>query len=142
MSDKNLQNYTDYFEQLSIASLDQLDRVMTEDVHFVDPFNDVRGLESVRKIFVHMFSNLDDAKFTVTYAAVTGGAEQHGLLRWELSALLKGKPYTIVGMSDVVFDADGRVKEHIDHWDAAGQFYERLPFIGWLLRTIRARLAV
>ena len=55
MSDKNLQSYMDYFEQLSMDNLDQLDRVMTEDVHFVDPFNDVQGLESVRKIFVHMF---------------------------------------------------------------------------------------
>jgi hypothetical protein len=44
-------------------------------------------------------------------------------------------------MSEVQFDEAGSVRAHIDHWDAAGQLYEKLPVIGWILRRIRARLA-
>jgi steroid delta-isomerase len=142
MSDTSLQRYAAFFEQLNVDSLSQLASVMTEDVHFVDPFNDVHGIESVEKIFRHMFSSLQNSKFKVTHAALTGGSQPNGLIRWELSSFLNGKPYNIIGMSELGFAADGRVNSHIDHWDAAQQFYERLPIIGWLLRTIRARLAV
>ena len=142
MSDASLQRYAAFFEQLNVDSLSQLASVMTEDVHFVDPFNDVHGIESVEKIFQHMFSSLQNAKFKVTHAALTGGSQPRGLIRWELSSFLKGKPYNIIGMSELSFAADGRVNSHIDYWDAAQQFYERLPIIGWLLKTIRARLAV
>jgi steroid delta-isomerase len=142
MSDASLKRYIDFFEQLNADNLNLLPTVMTEDVHFVDPFNDVNGLEAVESIFQHMFNNLEDTKFTVSHAAVTAGSEPHGLMRWELSSLLNGKPYNIIGMSEVGFAADGRVNSHIDHWDAGQQFYERLPVIGWLLRIIRSRLAV
>jgi len=40
------------------------------------------------------------------------------------------------GMSDVHFAPDGRVADHQDHWDAAAQFYGRLPLVGPLLRWL------
>ena len=142
MSDSDLQSYTDFFEKLSPETLGQLSVVMTEDVHFVDPFNDVCGLESVEKIFVHMFASLEHPSFKVRHAAMSSGPSPRGLILWELSSGFNGKPYNIAGMSEVAFSADGRVCAHIDYWDAGQQFYERIPVIGWLLRTIRARIAV
>jgi steroid delta-isomerase len=142
MQDDSLQRYTAFFESLRPDNLEQLSSIMTDDIHFVDPFNDVRGLEAVIKIFRHMFSSLEDPRFTVTHAAMSGGQQPRGLIRWDLNSALKGKPYHIVGMSEIGFAADGRACLHIDHWDAAAQFYARLPVVGWLLRTIRSRLQV
>jgi steroid delta-isomerase len=142
MSNSNLQAYTAFYEKLSPETLGQLGNVMTEDVHFVDPFNDVHGLVAVKQIFVHMFANLEDSVFRVSHAAMSAGPDPRGLILWELTSSLNGKPYNIVGMSEVRFAADGRVCRHIDHWDAGRQFYERLPIIGWMLKKIRARLSV
>jgi len=44
MTDKNLLRYAEFFERLTVENLSELSTVMTEDIHFVDPFNDVRGL--------------------------------------------------------------------------------------------------
>jgi hypothetical protein len=44
-------------------------------------------------------------------------------------------------MSEVAFGADGRALSHIDHWDAGGQFYARLPVLGTLIRLVKRRLA-
>jgi hypothetical protein len=41
----------------------------------------------------------------------------------------------------VQFDPDGRVAEHIDYWDPAGQVYETIPILGLLMRALRRRLA-
>ena len=123
MFESDLQRYTEFFERLNADNLRDLVSVMTEDVHFVDPFNDVHGIEPTEKVFRHMYQNLHNPQFKVTHAAMTSDAEPCGLIRWELDALLKGKPYKIVGMSEISFAADGRVSSHIDHWDAARQFY-------------------
>ena len=150
MIEPDLQRYIDFFEDLREDRLDRLSDVMTDDVHFVDPFNDVTGLDKVRLIFKHMFRHLESPKFTVTHAASVPGSGPAGLLRWELSAIPKTgakrgngrEPLRITGMSEVHLAADGRIHEHIDHWDAGRQFYERIPLLGWLLRRVRAPLKV
>lgn len=145
MIDPDLQRYIDFFERLEPERLERLQEVMTEDVHFVDPFNDVTGLEKVRLIFEHMFRNLDVPQFSVTHAASVGDTRRSGLLRWELSATAKfgrRQVFRISGMSEVHLADDGRVREHIDHWDAGQQFYERIPVLGWLLRRVRSSLKV
>ena len=142
MTDTNLQRYAAFFEELNIDRLGTLSSVMTEDVYFADPFNEVSGLAQVEKIFRHMYSDLDNPRFTVSHMAMADGPEPLGFLRWELNCHLRGKPYRITGMSEVSFATDGRVNRHVDHWDAAHQFYERLPLIGGLLRLIRSRLKV
>ena len=39
------------------------------------------------------------------------------------------------------FAEDGRVCEHLDHWDSATNFYMRLPIIGSLLSFVRQRIS-
>ena len=142
MHDDNLRRYAAFFEDLNADKLAMLARVMTEDIHFADPFNDVRGLAAVEKIFQHMFDSLQDPRFTVSHIAMSEDPEPLGFLRWELDCSARGRPYRIIGMSEVTFAKDGRVNQHIDHWDAAQQFYEHLPLIGGLLRIIRSQLKV
>jgi len=142
MPDARLKRYTEFFEQLTPDGLDRLSSVMSDDIHFVDPFNDVSGLPQVETIFRDMFSLLQEPKFRVTHAAMTGGRTPRGLIRWEMSSTLRGRSFEIVGMSEIGFAPDGRVSEHIDHWDAGRQFYEQLPVLGWILRTIRRQMAV
>ena len=142
MTEENLRSYADFFETLDRDSLTRLSEVMTEDIRFKDPFNDVTGIEDTAKIFSHMFENLGDPRFSVTDFAIASGDPSRGFLLWQLTATLRNKPYRISGMSEVRISADGRISLHIDHWDAAQQFYEHLPLVGGLLRTIRSRLKI
>jgi hypothetical protein len=48
----------------------------------------------------------------------------------------------IDGMSEVKFAPDGRVLEHIDHWDAGGQVYAKLPLIGLIIRWVQRKLGI
>jgi steroid delta-isomerase len=143
--DADLQRYIHFFEGLTPDKLERLSEVMTDDVHFVDPFNDVVGTDKVRLIFEHMFRTLESPRFCVTHAASVAGPGRSALLRWELHAHLKTRSATsmhITGMSEIHLAEDGRVREHIDHWDSGQQFYERIPLIGWVLRRIRGTLKV
>ncbi len=65
-------------------------------------------------------------------------------LRWDFSFVPRrgGAPWRIEGMSEVHFDAEGRVTAHLDHWDSGSQFYGRLPVLRHVIALIRRRLSV
>jgi ketosteroid isomerase-like protein len=137
---KGAARYASFFETMTPEALDRLADVVTDDVHFVDPFNDVHGVEALRRILAAMYRDTQDPRFHVTHRAFDGDV---CFLRWTFSARVRalGGDWCIAGMSELRFDPDGRVREHIDHWDAAGQLYERLPGLGWVLRRLRRRLS-
>jgi len=131
--------YLRFYETMEPHSLDQLDALVTPDVRFADPFNDVRGPEAMRRIFRHMFEKVQGSRFYVTYKAFDGNVL---LVRWRFSGhvqVLGREPWVVEGVSEIHIDSDGRISAHIDHWDAAAQFYERLPLVGPLFRFIRRR---
>ncbi|MEC8774389.1 MAG: nuclear transport factor 2 family protein [Pseudomonadota bacterium] len=133
------ERYRRYLEDLSSATLGDLETYVTADVRFKDPFNDVRGVDAMRRIFQHMFENVQDVKFRAQDMASEGPM---CLMSWHFEGKLRGNTWAFDGASIIRFAEDGRVTEHIDHWDAGGAFYERLPIIGLLLAFLRRRLAV
>ena len=134
--------YARFFETLAPESLDRLDLLVCQDVRFVDPFNDVTGINRYRAVFHHMFETVDAPRFVILHTAMDGDV---AFYRWRFTFRRKGGSagnWIIDGMSEVRFRPDGLVREHIDHWDAAAQFYEKLPVIGIILRWVKRRLAV
>ena len=132
------QRYRDYLESLTPETLVNLSDHVTEDVRFKDPFNDVRGVDAMARVFRHMFENVRDIRFEVHQAMME---DEICLMQWRFQGRLWCGPWTFDGTSALRFAPDGRVAEHIDYWDAAGNFYERLPVIGWLLSWLRRRLS-
>lgn len=132
------ERYRAYLEALTPETLNRLSDYVTDDVRFKDPFNDVRGPEAMAAVFTHMFNAVGQARFAVHHMAEDG---KICLMHWTFRARLRGEDWVFDGMSAIRFALDGRVAEHVDHWDAAGAFYARLPVIGWLLERIRTRIA-
>jgi hypothetical protein len=131
--------YIHFYETMTPESLARLPELVTPDIHFVDPFNDVTGIAPLRRILAKMFEDLHEPRFVVTHRAWSG---EVCFLRWDFTARAKsGAAWKIAGMSELRLAPDGKVASHIDHWDSGRQFYEKLPLIGAVLRLIRRRLA-
>ena len=127
--------YAACFEALSPDYLERLGGLLSDDVSFRDPFSDVKGRQAVLGIYRHMFEAMEE-RFTVLDQAV--GAESC-YLKWRFSGFIKAagrRKVEITGMSEVVFDADGLVAVHIDHWDAASQVFGLFPLLGPVLRWL------
>jgi hypothetical protein len=135
--------YARYFDDLSPASRDELKKLAHPDIRFVDPFNDVRGIDKLLAVFDHMFETTTDPKF-VTEPPIVG--DNIAFIKWQFTCTINRRFYrkamTIDGVTEVQFDDTGLITAHIDYWDAARQLYEKLPLLGSLLRAIRNRLAV
>ncbi|MBI3707230.1 MAG: nuclear transport factor 2 family protein [Proteobacteria bacterium] len=133
-----LDAYAQFYEQLAPERLDGLAALLAPDVRFKDPFNDVRGPADMIRVLRLMYDH-GTPRFEMRDRAV--GTERC-YLRWRYTSTRDGHnaPWIIEGMSELRFDDAGRLVEHVDHWDAAEQVYERLPLIGWLIRRIKRRL--
>jgi steroid Delta-isomerase len=135
--------YAACFEQMTPATVSRLREVAAADVRFKDPFNDVRGIERMERCMHAMFADASDVRFKVLHWAIEGDT---AYLRWRFwfkpKRLKADRPWEVEGLSELRFDAAGLVAEHIDHWDAASQFYARLPVLGGIIRWVQGGLMV
>lgn len=131
-----------FYENLSRESVEQISRLYAEDAYFKDPFNEVRGVPAIARVFAHMYEQVDAPRFSIGERVV----DAHGvLLVWEFSfrprGWGRGATQLVRGATHLKFDAAGKVVWHRDYWDAAEELYAKLPLIGGLMRWLQRMLA-
>lgn len=131
-----------FYHDLTPDSVADLVDLYSADAYFKDPFNEVRGVDAIRKIFVHMFDQVADPRFLVTDRVVdANGAMLVWEFRFEVKGWGAGRTQLVRGVSHLRFDADGKVNYHRDYWDAAEELYAKLPLIGPVLGLMQRRLS-
>ena len=136
----DLQKLIRFFETINTGNVSQLAQVYSEDVFFKDPFNEVRGLPEVVRIFSHMFKQVDSPRFVVTSHVLQG---DQAFLTWDFLFRMKrfsSAEQCIRGATHLRFGPDGKANFHRDYWDAAEELYEKLPLLGSVMRGLK-RLA-
>lgn len=138
LADAHVARLINFFESLSPGRLGELDQFYTPNAYFKDPFNEVRGLDDIRRIFEHMYVALDGPRFVVTDTVAQG---DQCFVTWNFEFRMKAWDrqtlQTIRGTSHLKFTAEGRVDYHRDYWDAAEELYEKLPLVGGLMRWLK-----
>lgn len=131
--------YADFWQGLTIETIDRLDGLAAADMRFKNPFNDVTGLAAFKQVLAGSLKHIVEPKFTITGSALV---DDTAYIRWrfDFTTYLKRQAWVIEGMSEIRFGADGRVVSHVDHWDSGTQFYMKLPFVGFVLKMIRRKL--
>jgi ketosteroid isomerase-like protein len=127
----------DWFENLTPQSVGRLGDVYADDAEFKDPFNEVRGIAAITRIFEHMFVQVEAPRFVVT-GRFSG--DDGAMLLWEFHFRTRGlgaQALCVRGSSHLRFDATGKVVLHRDYWDAAEELYARLPLLGALMRGLQ-----
>jgi hypothetical protein len=132
-----------FFESISPQDAARMAEFYTEDAWFKDPFNEVRGVAEIGRIFAHMFEQVDSPRFIVREVLAQG---ETALLTWDFEfgfrAPMRAGVQRIHGCSLLHFAPDGLVIRHRDYWDAAQELYEKMPVIGGLMRWLRRRAAL
>jgi steroid Delta-isomerase len=139
-----LSRLSDFYTQITPESVPLLRELYAPDAYFKDPFNEVRGIDNIVKIFSHMFVQIAQPRFEVL-SCIQGVDENANeaflvwLFYWKKDSQgLEAAP--IRGSSHVKFDSLGRVSYHRDYWDAAEELYETIPLLGSALRFIKKKL--
>lgn len=138
-----LNAYKDLFENLNPTEMRQaFSQTYDKNIYFKDPFNEVRGISDVTRIFTHMFKTLSDPSFRIHAMA---GEDKTGFLEWRFYFKRKpnGSTIQINGMSKILINDQGKVIVHIDYWDAGEYVFRKVPIIGalnnWIANKLKAK---
>jgi steroid delta-isomerase len=132
--------YVKLIGELRPETIDELGTLITEDVHFRDPFNDTRGKDAYLHIMRHMFAILTDIRFDIHEQAGDG---KQRFLWWTFTARhsMIGA-MKVDGITRVELAEDGRIAAHIDYWDSDSAFMTKIPVAGLFIKALRSQMAI
>ena len=136
----NKETLTRFYETLhQEVSLEAFGSIYDDAVFFKDPFNEVKGISAVYRIFQEMYKSLDDPRFII-HEYVENGSMAY--VKWDFLFHFKGdeKENRFEGVSRLEMNAEGKVISHVDFWDAAEHIYEKIPLLGSILRFVKRRI--
>ena len=128
-----------WFETITPASLERVEDIYASDAVFIDPFNHLKGLASVRAVYQHMFDTLEHPRFVITTTVSSG---HQAFMTWDFLFKCRGQAQQISGSTQFEINDQGLIVLHRDYWDAAQQVYEKVPVLGSVLRKIRRKLSL
>ena len=131
MKKNYINNYLNLFSNLNKENIKKFDDLVVKDVIFIDPFNDIKGLDNFKNIFYHMFDTVEEPKFDIVDYAQN---KDHIFLKWKMTFYAFKSSQTIEGMSDITLNKEGKVISHLDYWDSLNGIFIKLPFLGFLYK--------
>ncbi|WP_350333608.1 nuclear transport factor 2 family protein [Coralliovum pocilloporae] len=132
--------YAAYFGSVTPETAGDILPLVTDDIHFIDPFNDIRGKDKLVTVIHRMFEDVDAPSFTILDLAWSGDL---CFMRWDFDCHQRWLGHwTVRGMTELQFSEDSLVSAHYDYWDASRHFYSKLPLVGPMIRFIARKAAV
>ena len=131
MKKKYINNYLNLFSNLNKENIKKFDDLVVKDIIFIDPFNNIKGLDNFKNIFYHMFNTVEEPKFDIVDYAQN---KDHIFLKWKMTFYAFKASQTIEGMSDITLNKEGKVISHLDYWDSLNGIFIKLPFLGFLYK--------
>ena len=135
----NLTDLKAWYENLQKTSLDQIGSFYNEDVFFKDPFNEINGRDKLRKIFVHMFENLENPHFVFIDTVEN---DEEAFLTWDFFLKFNHMEYKIHGSSHLKYDKEKIIFYHRDYWDVGEEVLLNVPVVRSFYGFFRKKLSL
>jgi len=128
-----------YFDGMTTASVrEQTAGVYAPGGYLNDTLVGIEGADRIEAYFTHTMEQASLLKVEFLDRAPVG---TDWYVRWRMTVVADGlnggNPVLTYGVSQMRFDADGRVLVHKDFWDSGTGLHEQLPGVGSVVRRVR-----
>ena len=109
-----------------------------DNIYFNDTFATLNGIDELVKYLGNTVNMMEGAQVSVLDVAKS---DSDYYVRWEMDMEFYAKSKKIksksIGVSQLRFNAEGKIIYHQDYWDSANAFYQHLPIVGGLVKRVR-----
>jgi hypothetical protein len=130
-----------YFHAITPESVRELTRTTyAPEAYLNDTLAAITGAAAIEHYFFETAERTDAVRVEFLTHAVS---DIDVYVRWRMTIeapRLSSEALISYGMSQFRYDEQGRLLLHRDFWDSGAGFFEHLPFIGRVIRTIRGRI--
>lgn len=135
-----LNDFKDFYRSPGIASLENIQRVYTQDVEFRDPAHALHGRLAVKNYLRTLYANTKHIQFDYLEEQI---AENTATIVWQMtfthSSLNGGKPVQVRGVTLIRFT--DRIYYHEDFFDLGAMLYQHVPVLGSVIRYLNNRMS-
>jgi len=110
--------------------------VYAEDVVFIDPTQEKRGVESYIRAQDGLMRRCDDVFLETESVAINNDV---AFVEWRMGLKIKGIEFIYPGATRLRFDGAGKIVHHRDYFDFVGPTFEPVPVLGGFVRWLYKR---
>ena len=130
------------YHHLDVASIPKLRSCYDDNVFFIDPVNEIAGLDALLSHFQSLYENLIYCRFHFHDEAQCI-VDSECFLQWTMefqhARLNRAKTISVTGISHLKFNK--RVYYHKDWYDLGAMVYEHVPVVGGVIKLIKKKQA-
>ncbi|WP_455200839.1 nuclear transport factor 2 family protein [Kaarinaea lacus] len=133
-----IDNFKSVYGNLDASNISLVDTIYDDNVTFVDPFHEIRGLPTLMEYFSKLYENLEscDFEFGEVYSKPSSA-----LIVWNMTfrhRSLSSKTIEVPGSTQIRFD--DKIYFHRDYFDAGKMIYENIPVVGSVIKYIKGQV--
>ena len=115
---------------------EQWKAVYAEDVVFIDPTQEKRGIESYILAQDGLMQRCDDVFLETESVAINNDV---AFVEWRMGLKIKGIEFIYPGATRLRFNDAGKILHHRDYFDFVGPTFEPVPVLGGFVRWLYKR---
>ncbi len=115
---------------------EQWESLYNKEVKFIDPTQEKNGIDAYIKAQDGLIKRCDDVYLESHSIAIN---ENIAFVEWTMVLKIKGLEFLYDGTTRLIFDQEGKVKEHRDYFDFCSGTFGKIPVIGAFFRWLYSR---
>ena len=88
LMNKLVKDYANAYENLNKDTLEEVLNCVDEELLFIDPFNEIKGKENFKNLFIEMFKKIEGPKFKILNLS---NNNEIFFIKWSFSGIYKKK---------------------------------------------------
>ena len=133
-----IDDFKSVYSKLDADSIGLVSTIYDDNITFVDPFHEIRGLSNLTEYFSKLYKNLESCKFEFTEVY---SKPSSALITWNMAfkhQSLSRDVIEVAGNTQIRFDE--KIYFHRDYFDAGKMLYENIPVIRTLIKFIKGKI--
>ena len=126
------------YGQLDASNISLVDTIYDDNITFVDPFHEIRGLTKLTDYFSKLYKNLESCEFEFGEVYLKSSS---ALIVWNMKfqhLSLSKDIIEVPGNTQIRFDE--KIYFHRDYFDAGKMIYENIPAVGSVIKYIKRQV--
>ena len=115
---------------------EQWKAVYADDVLFIDPTQEKRGVEAYIQAQDGLIRRCDDVFLETESVAINGTV---AFVEWRMGLKIQGIEFIYPGATRLRFDSTGKIVHHRDYFDFVGPTFGPVPVLGGVVRWLYKR---
>ncbi|MBQ0799391.1 MAG: nuclear transport factor 2 family protein [Porticoccaceae bacterium] len=136
---KVVEDFCEYYQEISLESLSDLDRLYSESAVFEDPLHSIQGLDEITSYFKRTLTNVTSCQFHIDEILET---DKQAFVTWVMTfshpKLNRGREIRLTGNSHLKFNEI--IYYQRDYYDLGCMIYEQIPVLSSIIGKIKTRM--